>query len=128
SRRRHGRCGPRRAPGVPRRARPPPEEHDVRKTDHQLERANRLGFHRGSPILKALDTVRLVEPLSRVVDPFMKCVRCTGPPGCLSGAVATMKPRRSLPSLWRFYRTPAVRALERSVRRARLVASRTSAA
>jgi hypothetical protein len=44
------------------------EDDHVGKTGNQLERARSIDFHRGSPHLLALDTVRLVESLSRAVD------------------------------------------------------------
>jgi len=44
------------------------ENGDVGKTDQPLADARGLGFHTGSPDLLALDTFKLVEPLSRVAD------------------------------------------------------------
>jgi hypothetical protein len=52
------------------------KEDDVGKTDHQLERAHGTDFQTGSPVLLALDTFRLVEPLSRVADPQTLRISC----------------------------------------------------
>ena len=44
-------------------------EHDHRRqSDQQLAHARRVHFHRGSPELGDLDTVKFAEPLSRVRD------------------------------------------------------------
>lgn len=44
------------------------EDEHIRQSDQQLTHARRVNFHRGSPGLDGLDTIKFAEPLLRAGD------------------------------------------------------------